>query len=124
MSSFYFKVQTSAARIDYVLSDGIAERPAGVILDRLSWAQVQRELPMVRVPWVFFIDHMERSLPTPEEVKADARSAWVRLDDPALPELLDDARHYAHTSGPDLCSRGLIASAKATVAAIEKAQNR
>lgn len=74
---------------------------------------------LVRLPAMFYADHMDRSLPTPKEVRGTTRHVWVSCDDPALAELLDDARHYAHPNGPDNCSPGLIASAKATVAAIE-----
>jgi hypothetical protein len=75
----------------------------------------------VRIPARFYEDHKERALPTPLEVRGTRRHLWVRLDDPALGELLDDARHYAHPCGPDLCPPGLIMSAKATVRAIEAA---
>jgi hypothetical protein len=74
---------------------------------------------LVKLPGKFFDDHRERALPTPAVVRETDRSVWVNCADPALAELLDDARYYSHAYGPDLCSRGLIASAKATVRAIE-----
>lgn len=81
---------------------------------------------LIRLPWRFYTDHLERGLPTPaEHERSNARHVWVRADDPALPELLDDARYYADPHGPDgggmdaAWYRGLKASAKATVAAIE-----
>lgn len=76
---------------------------------------------LVRLPWRFFVDHDERALPTPEIVRSTKAHAFVSVDDPALSELLDDARHYAHPYGPDNCPLGIIASAKATVKAIEAA---
>jgi hypothetical protein len=78
---------------------------------------------LVRVPAKFYVDHEERSLPTPQEVRRTDRHVWVRRNDPELPGLLSDARYYAHQYGPDLCSRGLISSAKATVKAIESAMS-
>lgn len=77
---------------------------------------------MVRVPWRFFTDHEERGLDTPEVVRKTTAGAWVRLDDPALPELLNDAEHYADsTGGPDMAPLGVVASARATVRAIRAA---
>lgn len=74
---------------------------------------------LIRIPWVFALDHDERELPTPEIVKSTKSHWWVRADDPALPELLSDAEHYAHPWGPDAEGLGgLKASAKATVRAI------
>jgi len=72
----------------------------------------------IKVPDRFYIDHMERALPTPKDVGNLRNHAVIRVDDPALGELLDDAEHYAHPSGPDAAPRGVIASAKATVRAI------
>jgi hypothetical protein len=72
----------------------------------------------IKIPDRFYIDHMERALPTPEDVGNFKNHALVMADDPALWELLSDAEHYAHPSGPDAAPRGVIASAKATVRAI------
>lgn len=81
---------------------------------------------LIRLPWRFYTDHLERELPTPKEhERSNKRHVWVRADDPALPELLSDARYYADPYGPDgggadaAWYRGLKASAKATVNAIE-----
>lgn len=72
----------------------------------------------IRVPAYFYIDHLERALDTPADLGKSKTHATVAVDDPHLGELLDDAEHYAHPSGPDACGRGLIMSAKATVRAI------
>ncbi len=77
---------------------------------------------LVRIPWYFCQDHLDRCLPTPEWHKATKAHVWIDLDDPATPELLDDARFYCDPYGPgadDPEYRGLRASAKATVKAIE-----
>jgi hypothetical protein len=75
----------------------------------------------IRIPDRFYIDHLERALPTPEDIGDFKNHALIRSDDPALGELLSDAEHYAHPSGPDAAPRGVIASAKATVRAIRNA---
>jgi hypothetical protein len=75
----------------------------------------------IRVPSYFFTDHLERNLDTPADLGKCRSHAVVSVDDPHLAELLDDAEHYAHPSGPDACGKGLIASAKATVRAIRDA---
>jgi hypothetical protein len=85
---------------------------------RANAATVPVAAKTIRVPERFYVDHMERALPTPEDVGSLSNHALVRSDDPALGELLSDAEHYAHPSGPDAAPRGVIASAKATVRAI------
>lgn len=72
----------------------------------------------IRIHDRFYIDHMERALPTPEDVGDSQRYAVIRADDPALPSLLGDAEYYASPSGPDAAPAGVVASAKATVRAI------
>lgn len=86
---------------------------------------------LIRLPWKFWEDHGERALPTPKEVPpSNKRHLWVRRDDPALTELLSDARYYADPYGPDggdddretkLWFMRLKRSAKLTVKAIETA---
>ena len=75
---------------------------------------------LIRIPWVFALDHGGRSLPLPEIVKRTQSHWWIKADDPALPELLNDAEYYAHPYGPEAygCIAGLKASARATVRAI------
>jgi hypothetical protein len=74
----------------------------------------------IRIPAKFYVDHAERSLPTPVDFGTSPRYALVKADDPALGELLSDAEHYAVPPCPD-CSRGLISSAATTVRAIRNA---
>jgi hypothetical protein len=77
---------------------------------------------LIKLPKVFFDDHDERSLPSPEVVKTTKPHYWVRRDDPALAELLSDAEHYCDPNGPDAEGLGgLKRSAKATVKAITAA---
>ena len=77
---------------------------------------------LVRVPKKFFSDHEERECePFCEPVKRSSRFVWLLSNDPGLPELLSDARHYADEWGPDEVgdNGGLKRSAVATVKAIE-----
>lgn len=76
----------------------------------------------IRIPARFIDDHFERGLATPEDTSASDRYAVIRADDPAVPELLSDAEHYAAMTERrgryDCMPRGMVASAKATVRAI------
>ncbi|MFA6134698.1 MAG: hypothetical protein WC869_11850 [Phycisphaerae bacterium] len=75
------------------------------------------------VPKGFITDHRERDLPTPRVVQETTWAYCIRRDDPALPELLDDARYYAHPDGPDMAP-GIRRAAKSLLAAIAKADGR
>jgi hypothetical protein len=82
-------------------------------------AKAFAEVKTIKLPPSFYEDHLERDLPTPEDVGNAKSYVVIRADDPALPELLDDAEHYAHPWGPDAEGlSGLKASARATVRAI------
>jgi hypothetical protein len=50
---------------------------------------------LIRIPRGFIDDHEWRDLPTPERVRETKRDVFIRPDDPHLPELVSDARHYA-----------------------------
>ena len=74
---------------------------------------------VIKLPPKFWLDHAERDLPTPEDVGNAKSYVLVRADDPALPELLNDAEFYADPFGPDAeWLGGLKASARATIRAI------
>jgi hypothetical protein len=79
-----------------------------MVIDKNGW---------VRVPRVFMDDHADRGLDTPEIKKVAARHYWIAGDDSSIPELLDDAVYYA--TDVDACERGLVASARATIAALK-----
>jgi hypothetical protein len=55
----------------------------------------------VRIPRVFYIDHRERDLPTPTAIGETSRHVIIDRADPALSELIDDARHYADKHATD-----------------------
>lgn len=54
----------------------------------------------LRLPARFYVDHLERALPTPEDLTNAKAYVTVAADDPALPELVGDAEYYAHPHGP------------------------
>lgn len=76
----------------------------------------------ISLPRYFYWDHHERDLPTPKMLIGNRAHIIVAADDPALQDLLDDAKHYASPNGPDQLPPGLKSSARATVRAIEKAR--
>lgn len=79
---------------------------------------------LIKIPQRFMDDHAERDLETPEVIKATKTHYFIKPDDPALPELLDDAEHYQHPCYFDRVYFGLCMSARATVKAIKKMQNK
>ena len=58
---------------------------------------------IVRLPRLFIDDHIERGCDTPEIIKQSTRFYWMRTDDPNMPELLNDAAHYASET---MCGAG------------------
>lgn len=58
---------------------------------------------LIRLPRKFIDDHVERDLPTPEFIRSTKTSVYIRADDPNLPELINDAEHYAD---PQMRGRG------------------
>ena len=79
----------------------------------------------IRIPSRFIDDHFDRGLATPQDSSKSERYAVIQSDDPALPELLSDAEHYAAMTERrgryDCMQRGIVAAAKATVRAIRNA---
>lgn len=81
-----------------------------------------RKDDLVRVPKLFYWDHVERDLPSPPVMRYTVHHVWIEIDHPDLPELLDDAEYYAHPYGPDIedsGSRNLANSAKKTVSSLK-----
>lgn len=80
----------------------------------------EEEQKPIRVPAKFYTDHDERGCePFCEPVKRSSRFVWILPSDPGLPELLDDARHYANPYSFGSEYGDLRRSAAATVKAIE-----
>jgi hypothetical protein len=79
-------------------------------------------MALVKLPKFFLNDHEDRDLPTPVVMKATKTHYFVRLQDPALPELLDDANYYTACIGRMTSETfGLCMSARATARAIKAA---
>lgn len=86
-------------------------------------------MAIYKLPYRFWADHEERDLPAGTLVKRTGSRgpygqggyAHVEMTDEERDEVLNDAEHYAHPSGPDCCPPGLISSAKATVLALQVA---
>lgn len=71
----------------------------------------------LRLPGIFMGDHLDR-FGQGIIVLSRGRVWTVRLSRPALANLADDARYYAHDV--DMAPAGIVASARRTVAAIER----
>lgn len=77
-------------------------------------------MPIYRLPPTFYDDHVSRDLPSGEEVRRTKSHVFVNLTDEERAELLSDARHYASPSmGFSADYPGLVASARATIKALE-----
>ncbi len=78
----------------------------------------------IRIPKVFYDDHVERELPAPEIVRELKTHYFIDANSEHLAELLEDAAfyadpfHYAHAEfGSSLA--GIVRSARATKKALE-----
>ncbi len=49
----------------------------------------------IRLPRMFFDDHVERDLPAPEVVRENSRSVWVIPEGDGWEDLIGDAWHYS-----------------------------
>jgi hypothetical protein len=88
-----------------------------------GWPKGRSRKPAtVRIPVAFLNDHDQRALPTPTVVKSTARHAWIRRDDPAFAELLDDARFYAEGNVDGVPQ--VVAAARALVRAMTEGDAR
>lgn len=63
---------------------------------------------LLQIPRRFIIDHEARELPTPVYAETSTRNIWIWSDDPALPELIDDAEYYCDPYGPGSGDRDYI----------------
>ena len=84
-------------------------------------APVADGLVTVSLPPAFYADHVARDLPAGTVVKQTKKAVTVALTPEELAELRSDASHYAHSMAEaGFEGRGLIASAKATLKALDK----
>jgi hypothetical protein len=78
-------------------------------------------LVTVSLPPAFYADHVARELPAGLVVKQTKKAVTVALTQEELAELRSDASHYAFSMAEGgFEGRGLIASAKATLKALDK----
>lgn len=75
----------------------------------------------VDLPPTFYLDHVARDLPAGRVVKELVKKVRVELDQAGYDDLLDDAEHYC-SDYTDWELQGLVASARATVAALRKVE--
>jgi hypothetical protein len=79
----------------------------------------------IKLPALFIDDHAERDCATPVIIKTVGKCYVMRVDDPAMPELLNDAAYYGDEamSGPggfDAYLAPIIHSARRLLAAYER----
>lgn len=80
-----------------------------------------QEVMRAKVPPTFYYDHVSRDLPGGQIIKATKSYVEVELTTDEKAELLSDARHYADKwNGYAADYPGLVASAKATIRALER----
>ncbi|MBX9642052.1 MAG: hypothetical protein K2X97_20715 [Mycobacteriaceae bacterium] len=80
----------------------------------------------VSLPPAFYDDHMSRGLPSGQEVARTHRRVLVELDEDGHRDLLEDAELYVDMGVAEFGREmlGLIASARATVVALRRAEAR
>jgi len=76
----------------------------------------------VKIPAMFYLDRVDRVLPSPAEIRSTKRNVWIDLNDRRTAELLADAEHRVEAGSYPEMPPGLVASARATVKAIKSAQ--
>jgi hypothetical protein len=78
-------------------------------------------MKLIKIPQMFFDDHRDRFLPTPEIIKESKTNYWIYANpnDPGYIDLVEDVEMYADIDGPDDCS-WLKVPAKALLRAINK----
>lgn len=72
-----------------------------------------------RLPPRFYEDHVARDLPAGELVRETSKAVIVRLSEEERSELRDDAHHYATEREYRRDYPGLVASARATLRALD-----
>lgn len=93
-------------------------RSEGRVMSRAPFADLARRENLIRIPRRFLDDHQDRDLPSPEIQHETRTHVWVDGSDPALPELISDARFYCDTYGPDMAPAGLKVAARALLKAL------
>jgi hypothetical protein len=79
----------------------------------------------IKLPALFIDDHAERDCATPAIIKTAGKCYVMRVDDPAMPELLNDAAYYGDEAmsgygGFDAHLAPIVHSARRLLAAYER----
>lgn len=74
---------------------------------------------MIKIPKLFYDDHLARDLPSPKILKETKTNYYIDEADENICELFDDADFYYHEMEVNEM-RGLINSARATMKALQK----
>ena len=81
----------------------------------------QTPVTTIRVPQLFWRDHIKRQNLPAEHEKTSGHSVWLTLTEAALQDLKQDAEYYAEWEGWDYYdNRRVVDSARRTLAAIKK----
>jgi hypothetical protein len=74
---------------------------------------------MIKIPKLFYDDHLARELPSPKILKVTKTNYFIDTTDEHIYELFDDADYYCNEIEIN-DMRGLITSARATKRALQK----
>ena len=77
---------------------------------------------LFKIPRLFYNDHVERDLPAPTVIRENKTHYWISLDGKHIDEFLSDADYYSSYEGMGKEYYGIVASARATIRAAEKAK--
>lgn len=81
-----------------------------------------QDADLVAIPVCFINDREDRGLDTPLLIKRVRANVWlIRKDDPALPDVISDAKYYADRWGPDQAPPSVKRGAKALLKALGSA---
>ena len=74
---------------------------------------------MIKIPKLFYDDHLARDLPSPKILKETKTNYFIAKTDEHIYELFDDAEYYYNEMEINEM-RGLITSARATIKALQE----
>jgi hypothetical protein len=74
---------------------------------------------MIKIPKLFYDDHLARDLPSPKILKETKTNYFISETDEHIYELFDDADYHYHEMEINEM-RGLINSARATMKALQE----
>jgi|TARA_R100000149_G_C5859141_1_gene125548 hypothetical protein len=77
---------------------------------------------LFKVPKLFYDDHVARELPAPTVIRENKTHYWISLGGAHIDEFISDAEYYSFYEGMGREYHGIVASARATLRAYEKAK--